>query len=122
MKTSQIFTTLFCLFSLPMNAYTQQKEAWYQDVWCKGMGGKVEYKLNDGRRVDCLTPKHAIEVEFARKWSEAIGQSLDYSMLTKRKAGIVLILQKQSDDVYWHRLHQVIHYYKLPVTAWKLGP
>ena len=102
--------------------YKQPREHWYQEVWCKGMGGKVEHKLEDSRRVDCLTPNHAIEVEFARKWSEAVGQSLDYSMLTQRKAGIVLILQKQSEEVYWERLQQVIAHYNLPITVWKLGP
>ena len=86
------------------------------------MGGKVEHKLKDGRRVDCLTASHAIEVEFARKWSEAVGQALDYSMLTKRKAGIVLVLQKDSEAIYWERLLHVIRHYELPITVWKLGP
>lgn len=97
-------------------------EHWYQEVWCQGRGGRVEHILDDGRRVDCLTDEFAIEVEFAHKWSEAIGQSLDYSMLTNKKAGIVLVLRKKSDNTYWKRLHKLITHYQLPITTWKLGP
>lgn len=108
--------------SVLARANKQPKEHWYQEVWCKGMGGKVEYKLKDARRVDCLTSTHAIEVEFARKWAESIGQSLDYSMLTGKKAGIVLVLQRESERLYWQRLKHVISHYALPITIWKLGP
>ncbi|WP_330925162.1 hypothetical protein [Candidatus Sororendozoicomonas aggregata] len=102
--------------------YKKQKEHWYQEVWCQGKGGKVEYKLKDGRRVDCLTDTHAIEMEFARNWPEAIGQSLDYSMLTTKQAGIVLILQSDKDETHWQRMNQLINHYQLPITVWKLGP
>lgn len=104
------------------SAKASPREYWYQAVWCQGLGGQVEFKLNDGRRVDCLTSEYAIEVEFARKWPEAIGQSLDYSMLTGKKAGIVLILQQASDHIYWQRLQTLKNHYQLPVTLWKLGP
>ena len=117
-----LLISLFSSCVLANKYYSKPKEHWYQDVWCKGKGGQVEFKLNDGRRVDCLTAEHAIEVEFARKWSEAIGQSLDYSMLTNRKAGIVLILQSKADQIYWHRLEKLITHYQLPITVWKLGP
>lgn len=82
----------------------------------------MEYRLEDGRRIDCLTDTHAIEVEFAHKWTEAIGQSLDYSMLTGKEAGIVLIVRKHSDLERWKRLNRVISHYQLPVKLWKLGP
>ena len=99
-----------------------QRETCYQDVWCKGMNGKVEHRLEDGRRIDCLTKNNAIEIEFAHKWPEAIGQSPDYSMLTGKQAGIVLIIRKHSDLEHWNRLNKVISYYQLPVKLWKLGP
>ncbi len=122
--TAALFSSLFstCLFAA--NYSSKPKEHWYQDVWCKGKGGQIEFKLNDGRRVDCLTAEHAIEVEFARKWPEAIGQSLDYSMLTGRKAGIVLILQRDSDHTYWESHTKTeeslpVTYY--PMEAWALN-
>ena len=98
------------------------RETWYQEVWCKGMGGKVEYRLEDGRRIDCLTDTHAIEVEFAHKWPEAVGQSLDYSMLTGKQAGIVLIIKKNDTTDHWHRLNKLINHYQLPIKLWRLGP
>ncbi|WP_157673478.1 hypothetical protein [Endozoicomonas ascidiicola] len=97
-------------------------EAWYQKVWCNGMGGQLEYRLDSGRRIDCLTNSHAIEIEFARKWPEAIGQALDYSMLTGKHAGIVLILNKGVDFTHWERMRKVIDHYQLPIQVWRLGP
>ncbi|MGI2027843.1 hypothetical protein [Endozoicomonas acroporae] len=100
----------------------QPSESWYQQVWCEGMDGKVEHRLKDGRRIDCLTDQYAIEIEFARKWPEAIGQSLNYSMLTGKQAGIVLILKTAEDQSHWQRLKTVIKHYTLPIKAWQLGP
>ena len=115
------FVTLIILLT-SNSTYSAPGEHWYQDVWCKGMKGKVEYRLEDSRRVDCLTDTHAIEVEFANKWPEAIGQSLDYSMLVKKKAGSVLILKKPADQQHWERLNKVVQHYQLPIKLWKLGP
>ncbi|KEQ13981.1 hypothetical protein GZ78_25410 [Endozoicomonas numazuensis] len=114
-----MYLTFALLFG---SAKAAEPEFWYQKVWCEGNNGKVEERLNDGRRVDCVTDSHAIEMDFANKWPEAIGQSLDYAMLTKKQAGIVLILKKSSDQAHWDRLQQVVDHYQLPVTTWKLGP
>ena len=97
-------------------------EAWYQEVWCRGMTGQIEVRINDGRRIDCLTDSHAIEFEFARKWPEAIGQSLEYSMLTGKSAGIVLVLRRGEDLSHWQRLNAVVKHYRLPIRLWKMGP
>ena len=106
----------------PSWADASQRESWYQEVWCTGMGGKVEHRLEDGRRIDCLTDTHAIEVEFSHKWPEAVGQSLDYSMLTRKKAGIVLIINKGESLENWQRLNKLVEHYQLPIKLWKLGP
>ena len=86
------------------------------------MGGKVEHRLKDGRRIDCLTSNYAIEVEFAHKWPEAVGQSLDYSMLTGKRAGIVLIIKETADLQHWERLNTLVQHYRLSIRLWKLGP
>ena len=54
--------------------------------------------MPDGTRCDILTDTHAIEVDFADKWAEAIGQSLKYAMQTGKKAGIVLKLKDRGDE------------------------
>ena len=98
------------------------REFWYQKVWCEGKGGQVEVELPEGPRVDCLTPKYAIEMDFARKWPEAIGQSLHYSLLTGREAGIVLILKTPGETHHLKAAQKVIQHYNLPITLWPLGP
>ncbi len=113
---------LIAALSVIRQSSAAQVEAWYQDVWCQGMTGQVEVRMDDGRRIDCLTGSHAIEFEFARKWPEAIGQSLEYSMLTGKSAGIVLVLRRSEDEAYWQRLNAVVRHYRLPIRLWKMGP
>ena len=57
--------------------------------------------MPDGTRCDILTDTHAIEVDFADKWAEAIGQSLNYAMQTGKKAGIVLVLKDEVMRSTW---------------------
>lgn len=73
-------------------------EKYYQLSWCAEHGGQAEVVLPDGTRCDCLTATHAIEFDFAKKWAEAIGQSLHYAALTGRRAGIVLIGTTAADN------------------------
>ena len=113
---------ILIILTLATMARAKPSESWYQQVWCEGMNGKIEYRLKDGQRIDCLTDQYSIEVEFARKWPEAIGQSLNYSMLTGKKAGIVLILKTVEEQTHWQRLLAVIKHYKLPIKVWRLGP
>ena len=73
-------------------------ERWYQERWCKAHNGIMEYRLSDGTRVDCLTDEYAVEVEFAEKWAEAIGQALYYAAMTGRKPAILLIMERGERD------------------------
>ena len=80
----------------------------YQNNFCNKMNGQVEYVLNDKTRVDCLTATYAIEVDFASKWAESIGQSLHYSIKTGKKAGVLLIIENVAKDrKYLRRLENV---------------
>jgi len=53
----------------------------YQNYFCtEVVEGETEKYLEDNSgRIDCLTDQYAIEVDFASKWAEAIGQALYYS-------------------------------------------
>lgn len=53
---------------------------------------ETEVRLEDGSRVDLLTPTHSIEVDYPKKWAESIGQSLHYAELTGKKPGVILLL------------------------------
>ena len=79
----------------------------YQRFWCGKHHGILEQRLEDGTRVDCLTTEYAVEVEYAHKWAEAIGQSLFYARMTSRKPGIVLIMREHGDERYLKRLRKV---------------
>lgn len=77
--------------------------------------------LPDRTRCDCLTSTYAVEFDFGNKWAEAIGQALHYAIQTGKKAGIVLILEKEKDRKYWIRLNTIIQYYDLPIDTWQIG-
>ncbi len=96
----------------------KKKEHDYQVPWCDMQQGKTEVVLSDRTRVDCLTEHYAIEFDFGRKWSEAIGQSLGYAIETMKTPGIVLILERKKDYKYWIKLNTVIDYYQLPIKTW----
>ncbi len=64
---------------------------------------------------------HAIEFDFGSGWAEAIGQSTYYSSMTKKKAGIVLILETMKDRKYWIRLKTTIEHFNLPIDIGSIG-
>jgi len=93
-------------------------ERWYQEHWCAQQDGQVEVILEDKTRCDCLTDDYAIEVDFARKWAEAVGQSLHYAKMTGEQAGILLIVEEDSDNSQLKRLENVIKHHRLPIRVW----
>ncbi len=96
-------------------------ERWYQNRWCKSKSGITEYRLRDGTRVDCLTTSYAVEVDFAPKWAESVGQSLYYSSMTGRKPGIVLIMEHpKKDQKYLSRLKKATS--GLDIKIWTVKP
>lgn len=106
------------LLLIPSVAFAKHlhPEKWYVKNNCKG---KIEARMPDGKRCDCITETHAIEYDFAPKFHEAIGQALDYSLQTGKRAGIVLILEKPQDYKYWIRLNSIIHQNGLKIDTWK---
>ena len=99
---------LFFSLSLIGCSYTSKKynEKHYQTVLCDELKGEMEFVLQDRTRVDCLTDKYAIEVDFAKKWAEGIGQSLYYAHMTEKDPAIGLIVGK-NDNRFLERLQKV---------------
>ncbi len=95
------------------------KEKDYQAAFAKIF---AEYQLEvvapSKTRCDILTPNYAIEVDYAKKWHEAIGQALDYSAQFKRIGGIVLIIKDDKEFTYLQRLEETILAHKLPIKIW----
>ena len=92
-------------------------EKYYIEQWSKNNQGIAEYSLPDRTRVDVMT---AVEVDFANKWYQAVGQSLHYALHTKKNPGIVLISRNDKDTKYIDRLIAVIREYDLPITVWQM--
>lgn len=89
--------------------YTEKE---YQTVWCNSHGGILEYKLDDGTRVDCLTETKAIEFDFAPKWAECIGQSLYYAQKTRKTPVCGLIMENPIKDIYYLKRLRYVGYKK----------
>lgn len=101
------------LFALPVTPATSG-ELEYTSVWCAARNGQAEVRIQDGTRVDCLTATQAIEVDYARKWCEGLGQALHYARLTGRRPAVALIMGP-GDDRYRQRLRATIEFYGLDV-------
>lgn len=97
-----------------------ETEAQYLEWWCEKQGGD-SLTMSDRTRADCVTATHAIEMDFAPKWYEAVGQSLHCARLTGLKAGIVLICRKESDEKKLESLNEVILANGLLIDVWSIN-
>ena len=118
MKQSKILFLYGFLFSLCLSA--KQSERFYQEKFAKEIDGQVEVIMKDGTRCDILTSTHAIEVDFARKWAEAIGQCLHYSTHTGKKPAVALIVLDPSDNKYINRVKQISSDFNLDIEIYQI--
>lgn len=92
-------------------------ESYYQGIAAEKYGGETEVVMPDGTRCDILTERHAIEVDFADKWAESLGQSLNYAFQSNKRAGILLILEDKKDERYLIRVSSIVKHFDLPVDV-----
>lgn len=87
-------------------------------------GARLEVALADGSRADMVTDLEAIEVDWARKWAEAIGQSLFYASMLQKRPAVMLLKSSDRDDRYVRRCKRVcdIHGITLYVEPATKGP
>ena len=119
----KLFITI-CLF-LPVIVFAKHlyPEKHYQNEYAKTLpNAQVEVVAPDGTRCDILTSTHAIEVDFAKKWGEAIGQSLNYALQFNKRAGILLILESSSDYKYFVRVNSIVKHFNLPIDVYTISP
>jgi len=108
---------IILLFQTLVFAKHLHLERYYQDIFCMQHHGQTEVVLDDRSRVDCLTDEFAIEVDFASKWAESIGQSLYYAKKTGKRAGVLLIMERPTKDKkYLDRLQFIAD--DLNITVW----
>ena len=112
---------MYCLACvLPAQAKHLYIEQEYQDKWCPANNGKMEVTFKNGGRCDCLTSEYAIEFDFAKKFHEAVGQALEYSVHSGKQPGIVLILESPGEQHYLDRLIPKTNKYNIRV--WTMKP
>lgn len=66
-------------------------------------GGVLEHVLQDSTRVDLLLPDRAIEVDWAPKWAEGVGQAIYYGKMTGRQPTVLLLLKGPEDRHHIHK-------------------
>jgi hypothetical protein len=113
-----LIAVLLAVLMFAPPAIAGRSETFYQRKHCRGA---LEARMPNGTRADCLTGTHAIEFDFARKWLEAIGQSLNYAEQTGLRAGITLICEKPKDKRKMEMLLNLIDRYNLPIDVWGIN-
>ena len=118
-----IFILIIFLIAAPAYAKRLYPEAEYQRVWCDKHNGVTEYKFSDDTRVDCLTDKYAVELDFANKWAECIGQALYYGKMTGKQPACVLIMERGEKDLkYLRRLRRAVYRKGLDMRTFTIKP
>lgn len=107
------------LFTACSSTTKKYHEKHYQTLLCNKLGGKMEYVLKDRTRVDCLTDEYAIEVDFAKKWAESIGQSLFYADMTDKQPAVGFIMDDKKDKRYYKRLNAIAKKYQIKIFVIK---
>jgi hypothetical protein len=114
---------LAVICSSAAQAARQHQERWYADALADCLTpARTEIRMRNGTRCDVLATHHAIEVEFAEKWTEGLGQALNYAAQTGRIGAIALILEHDSDKRFLARLREVIAWHQLPISVIVLRP
>ncbi len=115
-----LLAAVLILIGPDLSAARCHPESYYRNWAAAELGGETEVVLPNGTRCDILTEHYAVEVDFADKWAEALGQCLNYAAQTHRQPGIVLILESPDDKRHLARLQETVEHYRLPVRIMPL--
>ena len=104
-KTICLGICIIFIYTIVVFAYidNHNTEDYYQDKIAKQVHGQREVILDDRTRIDIVTDTEVIEVEFAHKFYEAIGQSAHYCVKSGKKPVIWLIKESANDQKYIDR-------------------
>lgn len=115
MKKILLLITLI-IFTLSVSLQAKERESYYQKLFAEAINGETEFVLPDRARVDILNETYAIEVDFAAKWAESVGQALYYSEMTGKRAGVLLVVNGDNDEQHIKRLMTLAA--KYGITVW----
>lgn len=68
-----------------------------------------EFTLPAGQRIDLFDEHNniAYEIDWAYKWTEAIGQSLIYKIKTNSNPGVILLMKTGEDEHYLNAINVI---------------
>jgi len=100
---------LTLIFSGILSQQTNGEEKYTEADYIKAaaktyVGAKTEVRMPNGTIADIITPDLAIEVEFAPKWAESIGQALSYAHTTGKEPCVLLLLREPKDTRFVRRI------------------
>jgi hypothetical protein len=113
-----VFLIGMLLITTGLFSQEKQRESYYQEEFAKVLKGETEIVLPDRTRVDIVTEKYAIEVDFGYKWAEAIGQALYYEKMLDKQAGVLLVLEGREEERFLNRLMTVAVEHGIKVWVW----
>ena len=90
----------------PKKVYPSENE--WTKANAKRYKGDSTVVLWDLTRPDIVTETHAIEVDWASKYAEAIGQSLYCGIQTDQKPGIILLVKDRKSEMKYVYRCQVV--------------
>ena len=111
------------LLFLPVSAHgADWTERDYQRALCAGM--EIEITLPDGGgRADCSDGTHIIEVDWADKFKEGVGQVLTYSVKSELVPGLILVCRRSEATCLQHGLiaEEVLAARGIEAVIWRCG-
>ena len=122
-RTERLAAITLLFLTLAQQAVAAQwKEADYRNALCAGM--EMEIRLADGRgRADCESDTHIIEVEYADKFKEGVGQALVYATVSEKIPGLILVCRKSESLCLTHSLaaQETFSAFGIEATVWECG-
>lgn len=83
------------VLKLPVARNSLEKE--WTAALAKRLKGKPEVSIDRGR-IDVLTESYAIEIDFAKKWHEGLGQAIHYGADSKRIGVLALVDETRTNE------------------------
>jgi hypothetical protein len=112
------FLVLVLVLVLVLDASARTPESEYSKRLAARIGGVCEVRNGDGTRIDVANDVYAVEVEFANKWAESVGQALHYGIQSGKRPAILLVLETRGDLKHAAKLLRIAQHYKLDLTIW----
>jgi hypothetical protein len=121
MTTRLIFALILVGAATTARAGSGLKEPDYQRALCAGM--RLEVRLGEYGRADCVSDTHAIEVEWADKFKEGVGQALIYSTATQLLLGLILVCRRDEASCFHASLtaQETFSTFGIEATVWECG-